>query len=241
MKLPAKLAGSKARCPKCKKVFLIPATGGSEDTKVGEEPQVPPPQAAAVDEAALPVAQAIPVDQPAGAVPMATAVVEPNGTQSVGVVAPTTVRRRNKGAKGMMGFILGLFALMGCLAILAMFGYWLSTRGPQNGKVVINIPVEHRKECVLFVDGEDREISRLGPVEMTLSKGAHELELRRLGYEPQKMQVLVAARQELPIQPKWIPVQEPEVATPSLPAPDQEDQSEPLDPVEAAVGANVDD
>jgi len=287
MKLPAKLAGSKARCPKCKKVFLIQAVESESDVPAdadvsspvvnesNEAPASPPepiqpgpeqveepviaelaeappstvgPPQVANDanepmEAALPVAQAVPVEsigQPVESVPMATPVIESNATPGVGVVAPTKVRRPKSGAKGMMGFILGLFALLGCLAILAAVGYWLSTRGPQNGTVVIDIPVEHRSDCVLFVDGDDREISRVGPIEVLLAKGAHEVELRRLGFERIKMQVLVAARQELPIHPKWIP--EPEETSDAVtePAPSV-DRPEPLDPVEAAVGANVGD
>lgn len=195
MKLPAKLASSKARCPKCKKVFLIPeGEGDVEAVAIAQPPASPPvdqpreepdrnppitapkvqsnpepsdavatepdnapgsigsPQDVGPYEATLPVAQAVPVDQATGSIPMATPVIATtaqDATPEVGVVAPTKVRRRSKsGLKGMMGFILGLFALLGCLAILAGVGYWLSTRGPQNGTVVVDIPVEHRLSLI---------------------------------------------------------------------------------------------
>ncbi len=260
MKLPARLAGSKARCPKCKNVFLIPASEGDVEAEAIAQPpasppvdqqidepdrdppiaaptvpstpepldavatgpsnapdSIGPPQDVAPNETTLPVAQAVPVDQATGSIPMATPVIEPTTAQNampeVGVVAPRKIRRRSKsGLKGMMGFILGLFALLGCLAILAGVGYWLSTRGPQNGTVVVNIPVEHRSECVLFVDGEDREINRVGQIEMVLAAGAHEIELRRLGFEPHKMQALVIARKDISITPNWIPVTEDDAA-----------------------------
>ena len=271
MKLPAKLAGSKARCPKCKNVFLIPKeetqptinnaaavaqppSGQPVDDETSRNPPPPapenlpgsgpgsdaviepantppfiaPPQNV-VNETTLPVAQAVPIDQPAGSVPMATPVVTPDSSPVaapvVGVVAPK-IRRRKSGAKGFLGFILGLLALMGCLAILGGVGYWLTTRGPQNGTVAIAIPVEHRKDCVLFVDGGDRAINRVGKIELLLAAGTHEIELRRLGFEPLKMQLLVTARKELPVTPRWTPVEPEPPSVPGEPDPDSSPATE---------------
>ena len=241
LNLPAKLAGSKARCPKCKEVFQIPATAEAEEAPIDPvQPAASEPtnQPTSESEPTLPVAQAIPLDSSTAVVPMATPVMAADAMPGVEAVSPVSrIRQRKTGLQGMMGFLLGLFALLGCLAILGTVAFWLSTRGPQNGTVVIDIPVENRSDCFLFVDGGDRKISRIGPIELLLAKGAHEIELRRLGYEPLKMQVLVAARKELPIIPKWIPVAEAE--EPNPPEPEKPPRPEPLDPVEAALGTRV--
>ena len=251
LNLPARLAGSKARCPKCKAGFQIPAAVGAEQSKEPpappsdseREPPIDPPAQPAtnepINEPTLPVAQAIPLDPSTAAVPMATPVMAADAMPGVEAVSPVSrIRQRKTGLQGMMGFLLGLFALLGCLAILGTVAFWLSTRGPQNGTVVIDIPVENRSDCFLCVYAGDRKISRIGPIELLLAKGAHEIELRRLGYEPLKMQVLVAARKELPIIPKWIPVAEAE-ESPNPPEPEKPPRPEPLDPVEAALGTRV--
>ena len=257
LNLPTKLAGSKGRCPKCKKVFLIPS--GEANVSVQGSTSKPPPEvsdvedptAPSMDTERIPVAEAIPTEESDTSVPLATPVSATQSLQdvhraapftsdevpqaTVSISAPTTVRRRRDGWQTFMGFVLGVFALLGCLAILAGLGYWLSTRGPQNGKVLIQIPVEHRKDCALFIDGADQEIQRLGDIEITLMKGSHLIELRRIGFEPLKLQVIVTARQKLPITPQWTPVsQESE-----LDAPSPEVNTPRLDPVKAALGADV--
>ena len=273
LNLPAKLAGSKARCPKCKKIFLIPkestesASGPYGSIKSPKEATDGSPASTPVAQtdanSNAPIAEAIPVDGIVDSIPMATPVETtvqsedagsgptnsdeysanagelPQATVAISAPATSTLRRRPRGWQAVMGFVLGAFALLGCLAILAGIAYWLTTRGPQNGKVVIDIPVEHRSSCALFVDGEDFEIDRLGPVQVTLIKGSHQIEIRRLGFQPIRLQVLVNPRQEIPVQPEWIPLPDEDLSDDPFAEPSQTESRPKLDPVEAALGADV--
>ncbi len=149
---------------------------------------------------------------PAPAVPLAQPMAHPGIPQAVAIaeiVPPSEtlpviqLRSRYHGWGNVIFAAMGLSVLTACLLLLATFLFWLATRGPQIGTLVVKIPLEIRDECELVIDDQVREMDAHGRLEFRLPAGQHHVRVNRLGHLPVEKSLQLPAGKESAFTPTW--------------------------------------
>jgi hypothetical protein len=83
---------------------------------------------------------------------------------------------------------------------------WIAATREKVGVLVLDWPVDERKDAGLDIDGQTRQIPDLGGVEFQLPEGNHRVIIRRPKYEQIEVVVALAGGQELRMKPEWKPL-----------------------------------
>ena len=258
LRVSEKLAGTKARCPNCQSVLLIPAaaapTGLPPNRPTPPAAESPPPQAianqvgprrrnpaatghraarrfaadgsahgdslaggcaappAAANEAPGVAAPATGPGPLAAEPQLAQPLLSPAVPQAIAIaeiVPPSETipiiqtRSRSHGWGNIVFAVMGLAVLTSCLLLLATFLFWLATRGPQLGTLVVKIPLEIRGECELVIDDQVRKIDAYGPLEFVLPAGQHTVRVKRLDHLSVETSLQLPAGKDVDFTPAW--------------------------------------
>ncbi|MFO0905285.1 MAG: trypsin-like peptidase domain-containing protein [Pirellulales bacterium] len=142
---------------------------------------------------------------------------------------PTSGKRSGKGARGRssggkkippMAWVVGagVGALLLAVAAITTIVFVMSGRDPSFTRVgakpslVVELPVEGRRDMKLFLNDKTHPIPDTGPAQLIVEEGTHKLTLQRRGYHQVDHSFTVRKGDSLPFTPAWEPTMSPPIA-----------------------------